>query len=144
MDQLIASLTSILFCLIAIVFGVAEGVSHPFAARLGIAPHMLQIGAAVIFIPLALLYFFSYKTIVIAPALRRWAEQNNVTLGKIRTRSRFSAPPATHLGLAETNQYQSWYSAELLSGHQVTGTAYFRLLTIMPLGIAIIRASAVT
>jgi hypothetical protein len=30
----------------------------------------------------------------------------------------------------------------LLSGSHVTRTAYFRLLMIMPLGIAIIRASA--
>ncbi len=141
MDQFIATLFSILFTLVAVAFGLAIGAGGWIAAHLGVAPRTVQIVAIVAFTPLVSLYLVSYRAIVIAPVLRRWAAQNNVTLGKIRRRTDFTAPPETRVSLLLDNQYLAFYSADVLSPQP--GTAYFRLLVIAPFGIALIRASTI-
>ncbi|WP_460254011.1 hypothetical protein [Acidiphilium sp. MT5] len=141
MDQFIATLFSILFTLVAVAFGLAIGASAWIGLHLGVAPRTVQIVAIMAFAPLALLYLVSYRAIVIAPVLRRWAAQNGVALGKIRRRTDFTAPPETRVSLLMDNQYLAFYSADVLSPQP--GTAYFRLLVIAPFGIAVIRASTI-
>ncbi len=141
MDQLIASLFSMLFTVLAIGFGLAIGASSWIGYHLGVMPKTVQIVAVVCFVPLTLLYLASYRAIVISPVLRRWAAQNGVSLGKIRRRTDFTAPPETRVSLLMDNQYLAFYSAEVLGGPPAT--AYFRLLVIAPLGIAMIRASTI-
>jgi hypothetical protein len=140
MDRTIALILSLVYYSLLAMCSAAIFGEPALAQHLGMEPDLLSIGAFIVILPATLAYYLLFKPVIIAPVLRQWAATENLTLGQITRISHSRVPAAIDLSFWKKNQFSAFYKAELLANLQPPGLAYFRLMIIAPLGIALVRA----